>query len=125
MTQKELAALSDLQFAAMLLQDRLDRLMNPNTPLAAKLRMTLNHLRELDIKETSRPGGYWYIQFFNENGDRLLPEEMEENELDRIGHLVMVGFGAGEISHHERKNHHEKLSGSDYGNASDYRQCQG
>ena len=97
MKQKELAAMSDLQFAAILLQDRLDRIANPNTPLAAKIRATLHHLHVLDIKEKNRPGGYWYIQFFNESGNRLLPDEMEESELDRIGHLVMVGFGAGEI----------------------------
>ncbi len=46
-TGKQMAAMSDLAFAVKLLQEKLDRMDNPYTPLASKLRATINALSEI------------------------------------------------------------------------------
>ncbi|MEG0985021.1 MAG: hypothetical protein RSK76_01455 [Clostridia bacterium] len=99
----ELRQMSDLALATSMLQEKLDKLTNPNTPLAAKLRMSISHIKELDTNEKTQSKGWWYIQYYNETGSRLLPQEMEETELDRIGHLVQLGFGSGEIVEYQRQ----------------------
>lgn len=48
MTGKQIAKMSDFAFAAWILQEKLDRMSNPNTPLAQKMRSAANTLRELD-----------------------------------------------------------------------------
>lgn len=103
LTKKELDKMSDLELAAIILQEKLDKLTNPNTPIAAKLRVTINHLRTIDTLEKTRMKGWWYIQYYNEDGMRMLPQEVPETELDRIGHLVQVGFGSGEIVEYKRR----------------------
>lgn len=104
MKNDELRRMSDLELAALILQEKLDKITNPNTPMAAKLRVTINHLRTIDTLEKTRMKGWCYIQYYDETGSRLLPQEMSETELDRIGHLVQVGFGSGEIVECRRKN---------------------
>lgn len=46
--------MSDLAFAAWVLQERHDRMSNPNTPLAKKLRSAANTLRRLDGMEKEK-----------------------------------------------------------------------
>ena len=48
MTGKQIAKMSDFAFAGWILQEKLDRMSNPNTPLAQKMRSAANTLRELD-----------------------------------------------------------------------------
>lgn len=48
MTGKQIAKMSDFAFAAWILQEKLDRMSNLNTPLAQKMRSAANTLRELD-----------------------------------------------------------------------------
>lgn len=48
MTGKQIAKMSDFAFAAWILQEKLYRMSNPNTPLAQKMRSAANTLRELD-----------------------------------------------------------------------------
>lgn len=47
MTGKQIAKMSDFAFAAWILQEKLDRMDNPYTPLASKLRATINALSEI------------------------------------------------------------------------------
>lgn len=54
MTGKQLKQMSDLAFAAWVLQERHDRMSNPNTPLAEKLRSATNTLRRLDEMENTK-----------------------------------------------------------------------
>lgn len=50
MTGKQIAKMSDFAFAAWILQEKLDRMGNPNTPLAQKIRSAVNTLHELDME---------------------------------------------------------------------------
>lgn len=54
MTGKQLKHMSDLAFAAWVLRERYDRMSNPNTPLAEKLRSAANTLRRLDEMENAK-----------------------------------------------------------------------
>ena len=47
--------MGDFEFAALILQTRLDNLPNPNTPLAQKLRCAIHALKFLDSKEKNTP----------------------------------------------------------------------
>ena len=51
MTGKQINKMSDLAFAAWILQEKLDRMNNPFTPLAKKICQSVNTLRALE-KET-------------------------------------------------------------------------
>ena len=44
---KTIQGMSDLEFAAHILQLKLNKVQNPNTPFAAKLRQTITDLRHL------------------------------------------------------------------------------
>lgn len=48
MTGKQIAQMSDLAFAAWILQEKLDRMSNPNTTLAKRMRSVAAVLRTLD-----------------------------------------------------------------------------
>lgn len=98
MTNKELGTVSDLEFAAQILQQRLDKIYNPNSPLASKLRCTIHRLRAIDIKEQTRPAGYWFIQYYDNAGEHIPAMKLTTAELDRIGNLVRVGFTSGELA---------------------------
>lgn len=101
MTNKELGAVSDLEFAAQILQQRLDKIYNPNSPLASKLRCTIHRLRAIDIREQTRPAGYWFIQYYDSSGEHIPVNSLTTTELVRIGDLVRVGFTSGEIVENE------------------------
>lgn len=98
MKNKEIAAMSDLDFAAQILQQRLDKIYNPNSPLATKLRCAIHHLRAIDVKEQTRPAGYWFVQYYDAAGEHLSAMKLMTAELDRIGNLVRTGFTSGEIT---------------------------
>lgn len=54
-TIKMLDELSDLKFARLILQERLNGLTNPYSPLSSKLRQTINTLAELELKQPAPP----------------------------------------------------------------------
>lgn len=54
-TIKMLDELSDLKFARLILQERLNGLKNPYSPLSSKLRQTINALAELELKQPAPP----------------------------------------------------------------------
>ena len=90
--------LSNLEFAALVLQERLDKLQNPNTPKAQKLRLAIHELRFLDQKEKSTPKNWWYLQFLGDEGQHVRPDDLIPQELQRIAGMVARGFTAGEIN---------------------------
>ena len=49
MREREIATLTDLQFAARLLQRDLDKMYNKATPKAQKLKSTIRTLKNLDV----------------------------------------------------------------------------
>lgn len=98
LTQKELSTISDLEFAAQILQQRLDKIYNPNSPLASKLRCAIHRLRAIDIKEQTRPAGYWFVQYYDTAGEHLPAIKLTTEELVRIGNLIQNGFTSGEIA---------------------------
>lgn len=60
-TKKQLAEMSDLKFATSILQERLNGLTNPYSPLSDKLRHTIRRLEELDseaVADTQVPGPF-------------------------------------------------------------------
>jgi hypothetical protein len=54
-TIKMLDELSDLKFARLILQERMNGLKNPYSPLSSKLRQTINALAELELKQPAPP----------------------------------------------------------------------
>jgi len=48
MKMQEFEEMSDLKFAATILQERLDKLSNPFTPFSAKLESAIRTIRDLD-----------------------------------------------------------------------------
>lgn len=89
--------LSNLEYAAMVLQERLDKLANPNTPTAQKLRLAIHELRFLDQKEKSTPKNWWYIQYLGDEGQHVRADDLIPQELQRIANMIGRGFTAGEI----------------------------
>lgn len=89
--------LSNLEFAALVLQERLDKLQNPNTPMAQKLRLAINELRFLDQKEKSTPKNWWYMQYLGDEGQHIRADDLIPQEQQRIANMIARGFTAGEI----------------------------
>ena len=89
--------LSNLEFAALVLQERLDTLQNPNTPMAQKLRLAINELKFLDQKEKATPKNWWFVQYIGDEGQHVRADDLIPQELQRIGNMIVRGFTAGEI----------------------------
>lgn len=86
---------SDLEFAADYLQHKYDKLVNPNTPNARKLRMAIGTIRDLDNREKTRMKNSWAIQYYDANGQRLLASEVDDGVRNYVADLVRRGFGTG------------------------------
>lgn len=98
MTKAQLESLSDLEFAALILQDKLDHSYNPNTPMAGKLRMAINEVRRLDMRHKTKPKNYWRIEYTDETGSSRRSLDVPDAELDRISEMVKRGYAAGEMN---------------------------
>ena len=96
-TMKNPHDLSNLEFAAVALQVRLDKLQNPNTPLAQKLRLAINELKFLDQKEKSTPKNWWFVQYIGDEGQHCRADDLIPQERQRIANMIVRGFTAGEI----------------------------
>ena len=92
-----LSKMSDLEFAALILQSKLDKLQNPNTPIASKYRCAIRSIQFLNQIEKTRMKESWSIQFWDDEGKRLLPQEVTDHELERIADLIKLGFGQGKL----------------------------
>lgn len=93
--KKQLEEMSDLQFAKCILQDRLNSLTNPYSPLSTKLRVTINKLDALDNRPQRK--NWWDVTYSDQNGDKLRAMDMGDGELSRIGQMVAKGYSCGEI----------------------------
>lgn len=89
--------MGDFEFAALILQTRLDNLPNPNTPLAQKLRCAIHALKFLDSKEKNTPKDWWYVQYLGSEGQHISAGDLIPQERERIANMVVRGFTAGEI----------------------------
>ena len=78
-----LSKMSDLEFAALILQSKLDKLQNPNTPIASKYRCAIRSIQFLNQIEKTRMKESWSIQFWDDEGRRLLPQEIKMCIRDR------------------------------------------
>lgn len=93
----QLKTMSDLEFAVAVLQDQYDRMANPNTPAARKLRCAIHTVTRLDIRDKTRPKHSWSIKYYDDEGQRLLAREVSDTELSRIGELVSKGYSCGDL----------------------------
>lgn len=93
-TKKQLEEQSDLNFAMCILNDRLNGLTNPYSPLATKLRRSVQTLEPLD-RPKSRD--WWRITFTDEDGEKRPDCDIDDGELNRIGKMVAEGYTSGEI----------------------------
>lgn len=89
--------LSNLEFAALVLQEQLDKQPDRNSPMAQKLSLAIHELRFLDHKEKSTPKNWWYVQFLDDEGQHVRPDDLIPQELQRIANMIVRGFTAGEI----------------------------
>lgn len=94
-TKKQMDGMSEMQFAICILQDRLNKLTNPYSPLAKKLRMTISKLDRLESQPVKV--NWWDIVYTGPDGEKLCSLEINSGELERIGALVARGFSCGEI----------------------------
>lgn len=97
MTIKEIKQIDDIAFAARILRERLNKLGNPNTPMAAKLRCSIRALENVVERKTSNRCNWWEITYTDDVGRSRYARDMQESELMRIGMLVERGFYCGEI----------------------------
>lgn len=89
--------MSDLEFAALILQSKLDKLQNPNTPIASKYRCAIRSIQFLNQIEKTRMKESWSIQFWDDEGRRLLPQEITERALEQVGDFIKLGYGQGKL----------------------------
>lgn len=97
LTNKNCKEMSDLAFTAVVLTEKLDKLGNPNTPIAAKLRCAINTVKGLVVKEETKKANWWSIDYSDSEAKRLPARYLFNDELERIGGLVSRGFSCGEI----------------------------
>lgn len=96
-TQKQIAQMSDLEFAAAVMRMHADSAKNPNTALAKKYRMAAYRLECLSQKEKSTKKNWWSITYTDGSGQKKDFREMPDHELNRIGTMVARGYACGEI----------------------------
>ena len=82
-TQKHIAQMSDLEFAAAVMRMHADSAKNPNTALAKKYRMAAYCLECFSHTDGS--------------GHKKSYREIPDHELNRIGTMVARGYACGEI----------------------------
>lgn len=103
LTNKQIAEMSDLAFAAALIQDRHDRLANPGSVMAQKMRRAIRTIEQVDCKMKERAGAekprnFWSIHFFDGSGRKLSPAEISCSELERVGEMVSEGYPNGGLT---------------------------
>lgn len=96
-TQKQIAQMSDLEFAAAVMRMHADSAKNPNTALAKKYRFAAYRLECLSQKEKSTKKNWWSITYTDGSGQKKDFREMPDHELNRIGTMVARGYACGEI----------------------------
>lgn len=96
---KTIQGMTDLEFAAHELQRRLNKVQNPNTPYAAKLRQTITDLRHRDEAERQRMKNSWAIQYYDGDGDPVRSVDMEPWALVQAAELILQGYATGIFSH--------------------------
>lgn len=107
MTIKEIRQMDDIAFAVRVLNERLDKLNNPNAPLATKLRCSMRTLENIIDRETRcKKSNWWSITYSGDAGQVRYTREMPESELIRIGKLVARGYFCGEIYGDEDDSQH-------------------
>lgn len=89
--------LSNLEFAALVLQEQLDKQPDRNSPMAQKLSLAIHELKFLDTKEKTSPKNWWYVQFLGDEGQHVRADDLIPMELQRIANMIVRGFTAGEI----------------------------
>jgi len=92
---KTIQGMSDLEFAAHILQLKLNKVQNPNTPFAAKLRQTITDLRHRDEAEHQRMKNSWAIQYYDPYGDPVRSVDMEPWALVQATELILQGYATG------------------------------
>lgn len=97
MTNKAMAQMNDYEFAVTVLQEKLGKIENPNTPMANRLRVAIHGLRRQDILERTRKKSWWEIVYTDEDGNIVASRDMPEVELERIGDMVREGYYQGQI----------------------------
>ncbi len=95
-TMQQLREMSEKDFIAAVLHEKLDKMQNPNTPLAAKVRAAINYIAN-QPNQTKR-GGTWALTITDTDGSSITPINLPDAELDRIAELVRQGYSGGECS---------------------------
>lgn len=93
----KIRAMTDLEFAAEVLQDRYDRMPNKKTLIAQRLMRSICMLRGLDKKSRIKPKNLWQIRFYDSSGERIPIDDMPSFQLERIGSSVSDGYANGPI----------------------------
>lgn len=95
-TMQQLREMSEKDFIAAVLHEKLDKMQNPNTPLAAKVRAAINYITNQPNPQNR--GGAWAITITDTDGSSIAPINLPDAELDRIAELVRQGYSGGECS---------------------------
>lgn len=96
-SQKQLAQMSELEFAAIVMRTYADAAKNPHTPMEKKYRMAAYRLECLVQKEKFTRKNWWDITYTDSAGLKMSTRKMPESELQRIGEMVSCGYACGEI----------------------------
>ena len=92
---KTIQGMTDLEFAAHVLQRKLDKAQNPNTPFAAKLQQTIIDLRHRDEAERQRMKNSWAVQYYDTDGEPVRSVDMETWALTQVAELILRGYATG------------------------------
>lgn len=93
-TMQQLREMSEKDFIAAVLHEKLDKMQNPNTPLAAKVRAAINYIT--NQPNPQKCGGTWKLSITDTDGSSIAPINLPDAELDRIAELVRQGYSGGE-----------------------------
>ena len=89
--------MSNFEFAALVLQEQLDKQPDRNSPMTQKLSLAIHELKFLDTKEKTMPKNWRYVQYLGDEGQHVRADELIPQELQRIANMIIRGFTAGEI----------------------------
>ena len=78
-TMQQLREMSEKDFIAAVLHEKLDKMQNPNTPLAAKVRAAINYIAN-QPNQTKR-GGTWALTITDTDGSSITPINLPDAEL--------------------------------------------
>ena len=100
-TTKQLARLTDEEFAIQVLTKVLEEQSNPQSMSSSKLRHTIRTLREAYLEKYLPHKSWWEIRIFNEKGKQIPLCEVSLPARQRMYELIQRDYPSGTLEDKE------------------------